>query len=375
MIKNVLYMRSGPYKPDINMYNMQELGFAKALLKRDVSTDVMYFSDQNKIEVYRKTENAQIRIIWEKGYKILRTGIYPQMLNYERLSKYDLIILTEFSQIMTYLVSRRHNNCVLYTGPYYNLFKLPFVEPIYDALFTKSIDKNIKQIYTKSKLATEYMARKGYHNLTTLGVGLDTEKFEREKIILPETTELIEKMRRNKCLLYVGSLIDRKNFVFTLKVFEVLKTQYHLDYKMVIIGKGKKNYVDSSFAMISNNSRQDIIHVEKIPNAQLKYIYPLADFFLFPSKLEIFGMVMLEAMFFGNVVITSKNGGSSVLIDNMNNGVSLDGFVEGEWAQVINSIIESGNLDEIKCNAKNTIKNGFLWDSIVDRFFKKIPGD
>ena len=52
-VKNILYMRSGPYKPVISEYNMQEIGFAKAALRRGVSTDIVYFSDDNKIDILK----------------------------------------------------------------------------------------------------------------------------------------------------------------------------------------------------------------------------------------------------------------------------------------------------------------------------------
>lgn len=365
-------MRSGPYKPDINMYNMQEIGFAKAFLSRGISTDIMYFSDESREEVLLESNDARIKILWEKGYKIMRTGFYPRMVNKDRLKQYDLVILTEFSQIMTVIVGNLHNNCVLYTGPYYNLFKLPFIEPIYDFLFTKSIDNRMKKIYTKSEMATDYMQKKGYHNLYTLGVGLDTDRFDKEKEMLPVTAELVETMRANRCLLYVGSLTDRKNFPFTLKVFEDLKTKHNSDYKLVVIGKGKKKYVSKCFDAVPKKIVDDIIYVESVSNAQLKYIYPLADFFLLPSKKEIFGMVLLEAMYFECIPVTSLNGGSSTLINNNVNGLVIKDFDSTLWADLIISARNSDKINKMKKNAKARIEDSFLWDKVMVRFFEQL---
>ena len=55
----------------------------------------------------------------------------------------------------------------------------------------------------------------------------------------------------------------------------------------------------------------------------LSDVYNLADFFLLPTKYEIFGMVLLEAMYYKTVVLTTDNGGSSTLIDNGRNGYIL----------------------------------------------------
>lgn len=367
-IKRVLYMRSGPYKPDITMYNMQEIGFAKAFLKKGISTDILYFSDKTKKQLLLKTDDGEITILWEKGYKILRTGFYPRFLNKDFLAKYDLIILTEFSQIMTPLVSKRHNNCVLYTGPYYNLFKVPPVQPVYNLLFRKTINRNIGTIFTKSKLTTRYMSKMGYQNLVTLGVGLDTEKYDNEHEILEDTQQLIDLMNKKKCILYVGSLIDRKNFPFTLQVFSILKKRYHLDYNLVIIGDGKENYVKKHFSSVPKDVRRSIIHIKNLPNAQLKFIYPLADFFILPSKLEIFGMVMLEAMYFGSIVLTTVNGGSSTLINDCENGCVFNSFNADEWAKRINALSNTNRISKMKKSAQMTIRNAFLWDNLADEF-------
>lgn len=55
----------------------------------------------------------------------------------------------------------------------------------------------------------------------------------------------------------------------------------------------------------------------------LSGVYNLADFFLLPTEYEIFGMVLLEAMYYKTVVLTTDNGGSSTLIDNGRNGYIL----------------------------------------------------
>ncbi|RQN02445.1 glycosyltransferase [Clostridium butyricum] len=368
-MQKILYVRNAPYKVNLSLYNLQEIGFCKALCKQGYDCDIVYYSDVNKDEkIYIDESNGkEIKLLWRKGYKILRTGIYPSLLKKEFVNQYDLIITTEYDQIMSLLWTMYKPKVVLYNGPYYNMFKIPFTEKLYDLLFVKTLNKRLHKVFTKSDLSKEYLEKKGFENVETLGVGLDTGIFENVENPSEEVKELIEYMKNNKCLLYVGSLIDRKNFRFSLKVFERVNRE-NPEIKLVVIGSGKKQYVEKSFELIDENTRKNIVLIEKINNKFLKYIYPEAEVFILPSKLEIFGMVLLEAMYFGVPVVSSLNGGSSTLINNGINGVVIKEFTIELWVKEILRIIENSEYaNNLKSNSINTINKNYLWDNVVSR--------
>jgi glycosyltransferase involved in cell wall biosynthesis len=190
---------------------------------------------------------------------------------------------------------------------------------------TKKLNKQIKHKFVKSVLAYDFMQKKGYTGLMNVGVALDTSRFENVEI-MPETQELINFMTENRCLLYVGSLIRRKNYPFLMEVYKKALNK-RPDLKLVIVGKSKVSAVEKMFGkkdadyaekydkLLTETEKAGIYHLERLDNPQLKYIYPLAKAFLLPSVLEIFGMVLLEAMYFGAPVVCSRNGGSLTLIE------------------------------------------------------------
>lgn len=294
------------------------------------------------------------------------------MLNEDFLGQYDFIISTEYGQVMTYCLSKVSKNVVLYSGPYYNLFKLPFMSPIYDFFFTKEINDQCKAKFVKSILAKEYLEAKGYTNLVNIGVGLDVERFDRNVPIQAETQKIIDFMTTNDCVLYVGSLSDRKNFPFLIDVYTKLKSERN-NIKFVVIGKGDPRYVKRYVDRIPRQYRDDLLRIEKIDNSQLKYIYPLAKAFLLPSKQEIFGMVLLESMYLGAPVITSRNGGSTTLIEGRNTGTIISEFDVRKWVNAIEQYLDNpSETTAMTERAHQLISRDFVWTSLAKKISQTV---
>lgn len=93
--------------------------------------------------------------------------------------------------------------------------------------------------------------------------------------------------------------------------------------------------------------------------------------FVFTSNYEIFGMVLLESMYFGLPVISSMNGGASVLINSGKNGYVMDSFNADLWAEKILAVAEDEELRHVMGReAKQTIEKHFLWDRLADQFIR-----
>ena len=169
--KKILYVRSAPYKVNISGYNLQEIGLGKAFCNLGYDFDIVYYSDEDKIQNLEVEGKGNLRIIWSNGIRVLRSGIYPKILKKDFLNQYDQIIISEYGQIMAVLLNRLHNNVYIYNGPYYNLFKIKFIELLYDKLFVNFLDRNSKKVFCKTRMAEKYLNDKGFKN--TLPVGME----------------------------------------------------------------------------------------------------------------------------------------------------------------------------------------------------------
>lgn len=366
--KKILYIRSAPYELSFDNYNLQEIGLGKAFCKEGYDFDLLYYSKENRDQII-EVENKRIKVLWRKGIKILRTGIYPQILKKSFLNKYDIVIVSEYSQLMSILVSRLHKNTYIYNGPYYNMFKIPFIEKVYDLLFVTYINRNIVKIFSKTERAKQFLEAKGIKNIEVVGVALDTNKFDNEKLIDDATRDLLKKMENKKNLLYVGSIIKRKNVELIIKAFNELKkkTKYK-DVQLILIGKSKESYINKCFSLLEEEAKNDVIYQPIIENSQLKFIYEKSDIFLLPSFQEIFGMVLLEAMYFGVPTISSNSAGGETLIQNGNNGIIIDEFDEIKWKDKISFLLDDEKVrQEFREKSKKTIRDRFIWSSIVKK--------
>lgn len=379
-MKKILYVRTGPYDLNINSYNVQEIGLSKAFCKLGYDVDIITFKKHNpKQSTIFKCGNNKVRLIEKKRFRWLRWGLNFEICTEKFLTQYDYVISAEYMQLETFLLSRKAKRMFMYNGPYYNLFMFKWFSPIYDFIFTKKINANVKCIFTKSVLSEQFLAAKGYKQVSTVGVGLDTERFDNETTIKPDTQKIVDFMRNNKCILYVGALSERKNYPFLLSVYEKL-LEYDASIKLVVIGKsvvgafeklvGIKNqhFEEKCLKSISDKAKGGIYRVEKIENSQLKFIYPFAKAFLLPSKLEIFGMVLMEAMYLGAPVITSENGGSMTLIHNRKTGQIVKEFNSDKWSEaVIKYLTDTDYTKQVIYNAQKLIQKEYNWNVIAQK--------
>ena len=371
-MKQILLVRATP--------NVQQVGIGKSLVNKGYNYDFITFKKHapRKETVFYEKDGCRAKCIELPRTRVLRWGINTDICKKEFLDQYDLIICQEYYQLETYLISCKSNRVAMYTGPYYNMFLPKCFSPIYDFFFTKKINQQIPYKFVKSVLAYDFMEKKGYTGLTNVGVALDTSRFA-DVEILPETKQLIDFMKANQCLLYVGSLIERKNYPFLLETYKKM-LQRNPEIKLVLIGKSKVSGVekylgkkDSAYAakydkMLTEKEKAGIYHLERLANPQLRYIYPLAKAFLLPSILEIFGMVLLEAMYFGAPVVSSRNGGSLTLMADGKCGQIVEEFDAEKWCDAISKYLDDPQYAKnVADAAMKKVKEEYTWDAITQK--------
>lgn len=222
-------------------------------------------------------------------------------------------------------------------------------------------------------MAQEFLESKGIKrtNIGTVGVGMDTQMLSNSKEVCKEPLFLTMSQDKNLKLLYIGRFEKRRNIHFILDVFSQVINK-KMNATLYMIGTGDKDYIEDCWKYAeSKNIKNYIVYQEKMEQKYLAGVYGLADFFLLPTEYEIFGMVLLEAMYYHSVVLTTLNGGSSTLIDNNKNGFILTLNNAKEWADCIEKTSSDKNAMLNICDmASRKIQEGFTWDKLADQFIE-----
>ncbi len=230
--------------------------------------------------------------------------------------------------------------------------------------FVKTYKRLNTPFLVKSNFAAKFLESKGILNIHTVGVGIDLDALTCVDKTESEFVKNIQRKQDTINLLYVGRFEPRRDIMFIYEVADKLKKK-NLKFKLIMVGAGKKKYVSLCKEKINDLAlNDDIIRTERMEQKYLSELYKKCDFFLLPTHYEIFGMVQLEAMYYGLICLTTENGGSNMLIQTGENGFILPHDAE-LW---VKTIVENKNRIDFRDKAHEEIKSAYTWEALADGF-------
>jgi glycosyltransferase involved in cell wall biosynthesis len=105
-------------------------------------------------------------------------------------------------------------------------------------------------------------------------------------------------------MLYVGSVIERKNLLRIVEAMTILPSD--LQIPLVVVGDGGDYVAKIKAFAKAKQIDHKIIWIEKMIYEELPLLYRNASVFLYPSEYEGFGIPVIEALFSKTPVITSN---------------------------------------------------------------------
>ena len=171
--------------------------------------------------------------------------------------------------------------------------------------------------HAKKIIANSHMIKKqimetygiGEEKIVVVHNGVSVEAVDEDDAKRRISDEFGVDFAQHKMLLYVGSGFRRKGVEELLHLLAALKEE---PYIALIVGKEKKmaHYRAVAEALglgkrvLFTGARDDV-----------KYFYAASDLFIFPTRYEPFSNVVLEAMAYGNAVVTTRQNGASEILD------------------------------------------------------------
>lgn len=368
-IEHLVIFRTGGNVLNIQSYNCQEIGLAKALTRRGVRVSVVMAGNEERVETM-DVDGRKINVYYLNFISLtLALSSFKNWENTLEIIRPSHIQIHEFGVWMSYQVTKwaKKNNVPVFLvqGVYQTTPKPGFriLEKIYNKTFGKNVIKNAHAVGCKSYMASEYVKKYFERDTSIVYIGLDASKIQKTTDKNWRTTLGIES---KKVLLYVGKMEERRQPLFLLSIIENLPEEYVL----ILVGKGPQYELTKS-EIERRELANRVFMLGMVNQNELSSVYESADLFLLASSYEIYGMVIMESMYFGVPVVSSHSGGAEIIIDDTNDGVVVDRFDVEDWSEAIKDICDNKEKnDRMKVEAKRKIRDEFLWDKAVDTFLE-----
>lgn len=350
-------------------YNHQEVGLARALVQAGNQCDIMCCADSEpSIKQIPIGKDTSITLYCVKATIILKNGFFHNVDHI--FKKYDMLHVSEYNQMYTWHIAKKyHNKMVIYHGPYYCKFNKRYnlMSQVFDTLFLKRYLRLNTCFITKSMLAEEYLKKKGIKNVRAIGVGIDIASLSTSNEDRLDFVNEIEQCHEKK-IMYIGRIEPRRNVFFLLDILEKLNRKSNVS--LILVGSGEKEYVKTFFMRAEEKGiLKKIIYKERVEQRYMEQLYKCAEVFLLPTIYDIYGMVLLEAMYFKQCVITTLNGGSNMMMNSGENGFIIDEFSVDKWSEIINNMFENDTRRlGIGKHAHDTIEDYFTWQVLSEKF-------
>jgi 1,2-diacylglycerol 3-alpha-glucosyltransferase len=145
--------------------------------------------------------------------------------------------------------------------------------------------------------------------VTVIPTPIDLSKYDQL-----DPTVVRKKLGLQNCeiLLYTGRLSEEKNLTFLIKSFAKVAAK-RPNARLLMVGKGVDE-VDLHRVVENLNLRQQVIFTGPIAYSEIPQYAAAADVFVFPSKTDTQGLVLVEAMAAGTPVVAVKADSSSEVL-------------------------------------------------------------
>ncbi|WP_239719689.1 MULTISPECIES: glycosyltransferase [unclassified Mammaliicoccus] len=377
LVHNIYHM-GGTTKSISNLANiLSEKGHKVKIISVFKANQKPYFDLHEKIEIkpiieYNKTVKGLTNIFMNRLNKftpLLKPKIiHPSEPGLHQFSNYiEKQIIREIKNVHTDIIvgtRASYNILVADYGPS-DVLKIG-MEHMYLHAHNEQYQKSILESYNKLDLVTTLTNE----DKMDYQQGMSETKVIIVPNILKETKYDIAKQN---VITAAGRFEQEKGFDLLIEsINHIQETMRKYDYQLEIYGDGQEK--EHYKKMIQQYGISDIVQLKPTTN-QLSKILASSKITAVPSRVEGFGLVILEAMYQSNIVVSYKGCyGPEFLIDNKVNGYLIEQQDIKRYGNQLAYIIENYNSDEIQ----NIISYGeqrsahFEGDTIYHQFIKNI---
>lgn len=359
-------------KSHCKFYNTQDMGLGRAFAKAGHEVDLFSFFHGEKKEIVVFQDNFRMNYLPSKSLG------FHSLHSCDFITKdVDAVICFADNQLNFRKVSKRCKQnsvlCLPYVGAIGSHNSNWFKKIVLDFFISNIKYFRAMKVAAKTPDVKKRMEILGVKDVELIPCGLDMSVVhdryaEEDKHKLREEIGLQD---NNKVVLFMARLIAEKQ---PLEMVEIFHELYGKDssYRLVSIGKGELQ--EAFEKKIAEKGLMDaVIRIESIANEQVWKYYVIADAIVNLNRDEIFGMSILEAMYYECPVVARRAPGPEYILTD-----ETSGFLCDDNSRIIDRVEEICKNKELKGtivqNAKRRVTEDFTWEASAKKMLNIIEG-
>jgi len=356
-------------------YNSQEIGLSKVLANHGNTVTVVRLHNKKVSSEINITEiSNKINLMSIPSNKFGTHGLF-NMDYLDHLNSDIMIIFSDIQMIVPKIhrwAKKRNIRVIDYTGVVHSNSHKKYIRLLSNIITARNIICYRKSIvFAKTPEVFNELKQRGVNDINLLHVGLDLDLMKidfntTDKKSLRNEFELDE---NDIVIAFIGRLENDKKPLELIALFKYLLSRDNR-FRLLIVGSGKLK-TEMLDLIKAFNLTNYIKHIEKLPNDEIWKIYHCSNLFLNLCQNEIFGMCILESMYYECPVLAVSAPGPNFIIENYKDGLILDSSLNEEQCFIsINRILDDSS--RIITNAKQKVMNEFVWENSALSLLSKI---
>lgn len=307
------------------------------LNERDIRTDLLCFNNQTCESTFRNFKVYRCKMT-------VKVKSAPLSLDYIKyftkiVENYDLIHVHSPNPLAELLSLFTSKKTIIHWHS--DIVRQRFLYRLYRPIQKKALERATKIVLTSPQyLESSQQVRPFISKAQVIPLGLNPKRLEEELKNNPEENLPFD-MKRRKVILSIGRLVYYKGFEYLIESAKYLDS----DYVIAIAGRGP--LYDKLNKMIRELSLENKVFLL----GRVEKIAPLlknCSLFCLPSvtRTEAFGLVLVEALYFGKPLVTTSVPGSGMNYVNIHGvtGLVVPPQDPKALAEAIRTILEDENL-------------------------------
>jgi len=236
------------------------------------------------------------------------------------------VVFTYHTQYEQYLHYWKHYRWLKKRGGILEDKMVDFIENQLVLAVIRRFTEKCSLVFAPTNQVERILKGRGWEaNTTVMPTGLPDFSYEEYWRQIKEYRLSVEYIRkiygkeRTNILCTVARLSEEKNLKFLLRSLGELKERMGNDFQLLIIGDGPQKQELEQYAH-ELDILENITFLGTVPNEEIAAFHCASDLFLFASKSETQGIVLLEAMAGKSPVVAVKATGVCDVVRNGQNG-------------------------------------------------------